>query len=508
MTVNPTKARHYLKNFKLEDLFIDELGWDRHAGELQVPVDGHTYRLRAVAEKRGAQVFVCEPGLDGKIPDRALRMKIERQLTKSAYEHLVVFADADRSVQIWQWVARQPGQPAAYREHHYHARSQSGDALIDKFSGIAFSLDDEQELTLTGVMRRLRDEFDRDRVTKKFYDRFQKEHHAFLAFIKGMGDKADQAWYASLMLNRLMFVYFIQRKGFLDGDTDYLRNRLKKVQASRGKGKFLSFYRYFLRRLFHEGLSQQPAQRAGDLEALVGTVPYLNGGIFEPHALEETYTNVDIRDEAFEKIFAFFDEYEWHLDTRPLANDRKINPDVLGYIFEKYINQKQMGAYYTKEDITEYISKNTIIPFLFDAAQKKCAVAFEPESAVWRLLPDDPDRYLYEPVRRGVIDGQGNEIPETKLPDFVQAGMNDPKARMFDRRYNLGEADLGDSEGRRLTLPTETWREYVSRRRRCLELREKLAKGEVQHINDLVTYNLDLRQFAEDVIATSEGPEL
>ena len=51
-------------------------------------------------------------------------------------------------------------------------------------------------------------------------------------------------------------------------------------------------------------------------------------------------------------------------------NDNEINPDVLGYIFEKYINQKEMGAYYTQEDITEYISKNTIIPSLFDAARQ------------------------------------------------------------------------------------------------------------------------------------------
>ena len=51
------------------------------------------------------------------------------------------------------------------------------------------------------------------------------------------------------------------------------------------------------------------------------------------------------------------------------------------HIFEKYINQKQMGAYYTKEDITEYISKSTIIPFLFDAAKKKRATAFDPGSA-------------------------------------------------------------------------------------------------------------------------------
>jgi hypothetical protein len=57
-------------------------------------------------------------------------------------------------------------------------------------------------------------------------------------------------------------------------------------------------------------------------------------------------------------------------------------------------------------------------------------------------------------------------------------------------------------------LPTETWREHVARRQRCLELRDKLRSGEVHEMNDLITYNLDLRQFAEDVISTCEGPEL
>jgi hypothetical protein len=60
------------------------------------------------------------------------------------------------------------------------------------------------------------------------------------------------------------FVYFIQKKGFLDGDPDYLRNRMKTVRQQKGKDKFHSFYRYFLLRLFHEGLGQPPAQRKKD----------------------------------------------------------------------------------------------------------------------------------------------------------------------------------------------------------------------------------------------------
>src|SRR5690349_9209099 len=106
-------------------------------------------------------------------------------------------------------------------------------------------------------------------------------------------------------------------------------------------GNFLTFYQYFLIALFHEGFAKETRERTVDAElaVLLGTVPYLNGGLFDVHELEEQNPKLDIPDGAFERLFAFFDEWDWHLDTRPLRNDREINPDVLGYIFEKYINQ-------------------------------------------------------------------------------------------------------------------------------------------------------------------------
>ena len=193
--------------------------------------------------------------------------------------------------------------------------------------------------------------------------------------------------------------------------------------------------------------------------------------------------------------FSFFDDFRWHLDERPLRADNEINPDVVGYIFEKYINQKQMGAYYTKEDITEYISKNTIIPFLFDAAEKKCPIAFKPGSFLWRLLRDDPDRYIYAAVRRGVLDDKGNVIP---LPKEIQVGVKDVSQR---GGWNKPAPEP-------FALPTETWREHVARRQCCLEAREKLRRGDVHQVNDLITLNLDIWQFARDAIVNSEGPEL
>ena len=327
------------------------------------------------------------------------------------------------------------------------------------------------------------------KLLNAFSTLLSEKHDAFLAFIEGMEIETDRDWYASLMLNRLMFIYFIQKKGFLDGDIHYLRNRLEIVRQSQGKGKFHTFYRYFLRRLFHEGLAKHKDNRPAELNSLLGNVPYLNGGLFDTHQLENDNPEVNIPDEAFEGLFNFFDSWEWHLDNRILREGNEINPDVLGYIFEKYINQKQMGAYYTKEDITEYISKSTIVPLLFDSSEKKCAIAFRYDGAIWRLLQDDPDRYIYEAVKKGV------DLP---LPEDIANGVNDVAKR-------TGWNQIADES---FGLPTESWREYLARRARYLEVRGKLAAGEIRNINDLITFNLDIRQFAQDVIETCEGPEL
>lgn len=488
MNFNAENAKKLLADFDFAKLFIEELGWDRHSANLTVPIGGVDFPVRAVAEKRGMAVWVCEATVGQKIPDRATRRKIETQVAKTTLEHLIVFIDARRAEQVWCWARREAGKPASVPEHFWYA-SSGNRGFLQKLQAIAFSLAEEDTLTLVDVTARARAAFDVERVTKRFYDQFKTEHKAFLDFISGIIEVADREWYASLMLNRLMFIYFMQRKGFLNGERDYLRDRLALCQKEKGQDKFYSFYRYFLLRLFHEGLGGK--ERNPELDKLLGRIPYLNGGLFEKHPIEERCPDIRIPDEAFTRIFAYFDRYQWHLDERPLRNDDEINPDVLGYIFEKYINQKQMGAYYTKEDITEYISKNTVIPFLFDAAKAKCKVAFENPGGptIWDHLSSDPDRYIYAAVKHG---------SERALPPQIAAGIEDVSARTLWNQKAPSE----------FGLPTEIWREVVARRTRYAEVRAKLTAGEVCEINDLITLNLDIRQFAQDVIERCEGPDL
>ncbi len=499
MSFDFQRARPLLHTGALPKLFVEELGWEPCRQKLTLRARETDHAFTAIAEKRGFTVWLCASA-DGRLPDHTTRLKLDRALTQTSFEHLIVFATADRARQSWVWVRREPGRPLSARTHEFN-RAQPGDSLLQKLQILYVSLEEEEsgDLSTLILAERARAAFDIERVTKAFYRDFDTHRKAFLKFIDGIGEVADREWYASVMLNRLMFVYFIQRKGFLDADPHYLRNRLDRCQKEQGKDKFYTFYRYFLLRLFHEGFGKRRKDRAPDLEKLLGNIPYLNGGLFDVHELEKPDRygkDIQIPDKAFERVFDYFDQYQWHLDERPLRADNEINPDVLGYIFEKYINQKQMGAYYTKEDITEYISKSTVIPFLFDAARARCKVVFDnPDGpTVWDLLREQPDRYIYAAVRHGT---------DKKLPPDIAAGLDAAKPELIERRKAWNKPAPGE-----YALPTETWREVVARRQRYEEVRKKLASGEVRAINDFITLNLDLRQFAQDVIQNCEGPDL
>ena len=507
MQIPTDRLGSYLRNFDFRGLFVEGLGWDIPHGvkPTRISIEDHEYVLELVAEKAGFAVYVCSPNADGETPDNPVRRKIEWWITKRVFEHLIIFIDADKTAQIWQWVKREAGRLPACREHRYYTTQQTGKPLLQRLEEFYFTLEDEcKGIGIKDVTAAVGKAFDVEKVTRRFYDRFKTELEAFRGFIDGIAAQGDREWYASLMLNRMMFVYFVQKQGFLDDDTDYLRNHLHMVQSKYGSGRFQQFYRDFLVKLFHEGLGQPEHERDPELHDLLGRVPFLNGGLFDVHDLERNHPKISIPDEAFESIFDFFDGYRWHLDERPRREDNEINPDVLGYIFEKYINQKQMGAYYTKDDITGYITRNTVIPFLFDAVKNECLVAFNPGGSVWRMLRGEPDRYIYAAVGHGLAwnyspeaDPQPLEKP-LELPADIAAGLDNVSRR----------GDWNLPAPAEYALPTETWREVVARRRRYQEVRDRLAAGGVTEVNDLITLNLDIERFVRDVILQSEGPEL
>ncbi len=199
-------------------------------------------------------------------------------------------------------------------------------------------------------------------TTKKFYRAYDDIRIRFTELIEGIDDERKRKWYASVLLNRLMFIYFLQKKFFLDnGNDNYLQQKLEDSKK-RGKDRF---YTEFLQKLFFEGFAKPKVDDA--TRKLIGDIKYLNGGLFIEHPIEEEYKgNIHVPDTAFDNLLGLFGSYTWHLDDTPGGNDNEINPDVLGYIFEKYINQKEFGAYYTRPEITEYLCERTISRILIE----------------------------------------------------------------------------------------------------------------------------------------------
>jgi len=101
VAIDRERARQYLKSFDFRHLFLDQLGWDKHAGSLEKVVDGRAFRFQAVSEKRGVVALVSDS-----IPDYATRAKLDKLIAKDHFEHLIVLADQVHSNQVWQWVRR------------------------------------------------------------------------------------------------------------------------------------------------------------------------------------------------------------------------------------------------------------------------------------------------------------------------------------------------------------------------------------------------------------------
>ncbi|MBU1013301.1 MAG: Eco57I restriction-modification methylase domain-containing protein [Bacteroidetes bacterium] len=523
VSINRKNFNRYIRQFEFDQLF-NQLGWNYVDNSFPKKAADQTFNFQQIAEKAGFAILICKPNSVGHIPDAQTRKRIHTEITKLHHEHLIIFVDERKSCQQWELLIREPNKPTRTISHKW-INTQAPELLYQKLSGAFFSIEEDEkgELTIVDVVQRLRENFgaNAEKVTKKFYTEFKNQHKSFMDFIEGIDDhikskeNKNKQWYTSLMLNRLMFCYFIQKKGFLDQDKNYLKNKLAACSTLNGKGNFYNFYRNFLLELFHDGLGKPERERNIKCVIELGKIPYLNGGLFDVHELERQFDAIHIDDEAFKGIFDFFDKWEWHLDTRDHAAGNTINPDVIGYIFEKYINERAaMGAYYTKEDITDYIGKNTIIPFLFDETKRNYNNAFKSNGTlsgaeVWDMLKHSGATYIYEAVKKGIPTEGGlfDDLPHEVKAGFIpEMELEIVEEKTSPHLWELRQA-WNQKAPEEIALPTEIYRELIERRKRYADLKQKIEKGEITEINDFITYNLNIRQFTQDLIETSEDAE-
>ena len=208
--------------------------------------------------------------------------------------------------------------------------------------------------------------FSVERLNKEFFSEYKKHYQTFLATLS---DEKQNRDYVKKLLGRLVFLQFLQKKGWMGvpatnstwegGNRNYLQDLIKKYK---GNSRLLSD---ILEPLFFNTLN---TERPNDLApSILGEnirIPYLNGGLFEPDAIDQL--QIDFSYELFANLVEFFCQYNFTIDENdPEDSEIGIDPEMLGHIFENLLeDNKDKGAFYTPKEIVQYMCRQSIIQYL------------------------------------------------------------------------------------------------------------------------------------------------
>ncbi len=283
--------------------------------------------------------------------------------------------------------------------------------------------------------------FNIESVTREFFnkykDLFLKVHEELDAVVakdrrirKEFEDKlVDTANFAKKLLGQIVFLYFIQKKGWLGvardkawgtGPRNFMRLLHEKAIVD-----YENFFNDILEPLFYEALAIDRGE-VSFYSRFNCKIPFLNGGLFEPiNGYNWEETDILLKNETFAEILDTFDLYNFTVrEDEPLEREVAVDPEMLGKVFENLLevkDRKSKGAYYTPREIVHYMCQQSLISYL-DSALNSGSIGYEritsPQSVLFgqeELPPADNQLELMAKVGSPTI-------PRSDIELFVRQG--------------------------------------------------------------------------------------
>ncbi len=223
----------------------------------------------------------------------------------------------------------------------------------------------------------IKDAFSVEKLSKAFFDGYKNHYDIFCDYMVSKpnirqaifdGDEKKIRDFNKKLLGRIVFLYFIQKKGWLGVP--------KQSRWGEGRKDFISyvfetcrnkemFYSEILVKLFFDTLN---TKRKDDIIELIKgeqcRIPYLNGGLFEEE--NSKYRSMLFPGQLFSNLFTFFNQYNFTIyEDDPNDHTIAVDPEMLGHIFENLLeDNKDKGAYYTPKEIVHYMCQESLIEFL------------------------------------------------------------------------------------------------------------------------------------------------
>ncbi|GIV52419.1 MAG: hypothetical protein KatS3mg038_2940 [Candidatus Kapaibacterium sp.] len=467
---------------KLGELFCQTLHWGAPRGltprtlELGTPIN-QRITLHPVAQLSGLPVYHIEwPG--DRLPGVTARRAVQRALKPLHAEHLLCYVTSDQKQLAFTWARQRSDGKIELRTLPYEVGSPAR-TTIERLGELAFSLDEltHGEPPITTLTDKLNRAFDVETVTRRFFDDYKKvfatlQHQLYSA-------TADKVWahdYALQLLNRLMFLYFIQRKRWLGDNPNFLADFWRAYKAS-GQPEN-SFFDHWLAVLFFEAFNNKfhggHRQFPEAIRAVLQLAPYLNGGLFTRNQLDDAY-RVTLPDKFFATLFDAFDgtspgfleRYNFTIaESTPLDIEVAVDPEMIGKVYESLVNitfegitdddrRGSAGIFYTARVEIDLMCRLALVdalanrlgadnkPLLYDAvfayepAEKEAADAALADENLWPEL----DRQLRDITICDPACGSGSFLVGMLLVlDDLQARANAQLGREetpYERRRRI-----------------------------------------------------------------------
>ena len=285
---------------------------------------------------------------------------------------------------------------------------------IEIISNILLSNDKH---TWREIWRIWKEAFNVQKVTEKFFEDYKKIFFIIRKYLKKQKLDTKTAHEFTLQfLNRIMFIYFISKKRWLNQDTKFMK-KFWEIYKKVNKYGNDEFYSKWLQPLFFEAFNNKAEYHQDlpeEINKILSNSPYLNGGLFsKKQNLDDI--NIKISDELFKKIFEFFESYNFTIKEDSVVDiEVSVDPQMIGYVYESLANVTEdvyeeeddlrgdWGIFYTarvevdfmaRRSLVEYLSKNLDIPkneiyeFVFDENKEKIEKKFN-QRRCWNKIEE------------------------------------------------------------------------------------------------------------------------
>jgi len=224
----------------------------------------------------------------------------------------------------------------------------------ESFAALAAVSSDDDALTHT----RWRETLGRDALSRRFYRDLERAVDVLATTATGRAGREERRVLALLVTSRLLFLAFLESKGWLDRDRAFLRNHMERLAGGRG------LHVRMLDPLFFGTLNTPISKRATAARAF-GRVPFLNGGLFARSPLERRHRDLRFTDDAIaEVIGGLLAHYRLTArETSALVSDAAVDPEMLGRAFESLMaapTRQSRGAFYTPHALIVHLTESAL----------------------------------------------------------------------------------------------------------------------------------------------------